>query len=93
MIQNLEFIADKEALKKYSRQKNYQLTLLRFTKIVAITNNHFYQSLIKKRIIMLNKINQKKSIPGNMLVLPALVAFVFLFQVKVVAQEKESFKN
>jgi beta-lactamase regulating signal transducer with metallopeptidase domain len=93
MIQNLEFIADKEALKKYSRQKNYQLTLLRFTKIVAITNNHFYQSLIKKRIIMLNKINQKKSIPGNMLVLPALVAFVFLFQVKVVAQEKESFQN
>jgi hypothetical protein len=40
---------------------------------------------------MLNKINQKKINSWKYaLVLPALVAFVFLFQVKVVAQEKES---
>jgi hypothetical protein len=39
---------------------------------------------------MLNKINQKNQFWKYALVLPALVAFVFLFQVKVVAQEKES---
>ncbi|MBC5842453.1 M56 family metallopeptidase [Flavobacterium sp. F-380] len=93
MVQNLEFIADKEALKKIADKKTYQLTLLKITtqeNCVAITN-HFYQSLIKKRIIMLNK-NQSKKINSwkYALVLPALVAFVLLFQVKVVAQEKES---
>jgi hypothetical protein len=52
--------------------------------------NHFYQSLIKKRIVMLNK-NQsnKKSIWKYTLILPVIIAFVFLFQIKVVAQEKE----
>jgi beta-lactamase regulating signal transducer with metallopeptidase domain len=31
MIQNLEFIADKEALKKIEKKKAYQLTLLKIT--------------------------------------------------------------
>jgi hypothetical protein len=31
MIQNLEFIADKEALKKIDKKKAYQLTLLKIT--------------------------------------------------------------
>ncbi|MDG2433283.1 M56 family metallopeptidase [Flavobacterium sp.] len=93
IVQNLEFIADKEALKKLEDKKGYQLTLLKITtqeNCISITN-HFYQSLIKKRIIMLNK-NQSKKINSwkYAMVLPALVAFVFLFQVKVVAQEKES---
>jgi hypothetical protein len=39
---------------------------------------------------MLNKINQKKSIPGNMLYASCLSCICVLFQVKVVAQEKES---
>jgi hypothetical protein len=92
IIQNLEFIADKEALNNIADKKAYQLTLLKITtqeNCVAITN-HFYQSLIKKRIIMLNK-NQSKKINSwkYALVLPALVTFVLLFQVKVIAQEKE----
>jgi hypothetical protein len=62
MIQNLEFIADSEALKKYPI-KAYQITLLKITtqdNCVALTNP-FYQSLIKKRIVMLNKkFNQTK---------------------------------
>jgi hypothetical protein len=42
MIQNLEFIADKEALKNNRQKKAYQLTLLKITtkNCVAITN-HF----------------------------------------------------
>ena len=93
VVQNLEFIADSEASKNISDKKAYQLTLLKITtheNCVAITN-HFYQSLIKKRIVMLNK-NQsnKKNSWKYALVLPVLGAFVIFFQVKVVAQEKEA---
>jgi hypothetical protein len=93
IVQNLEFIADSEASKNISDKKAYQLTLLKITtqeNCVAITN-HFYQSLIKKRIVMLNK-NQsnKRNSWKYAVVLPLLGAFLFFFQVKVVAQEKES---
>jgi hypothetical protein len=91
ILQNLEFIADSEALLKISDKKAYQITLLKITAhehCVALSN-HFYQSLIKKRIIMLNK-NQssKRNLWKYALVVPALVAFFMLFQVNVVAQEK-----
>ncbi|MBP6181639.1 M56 family metallopeptidase [Flavobacterium sp.] len=93
ILLNLEFIADHEASKNISDKKAYQLTLLKITtqeNCVAITN-HFYQSLIKKRIVMLNK-NQsnKKNSWKYAVILPLLGAFLFLFQVKIVAQEKET---
>lgn len=91
ILQNLEFIADSEALLKISDKKAYQITLLKITtheNCVALSN-HFYQSLIKKRIVMLNKNQSKKGNSWKYLsILPALVAFVFLFQINVVAQEK-----
>ena len=91
ILQNLEFIADNEATKKISDKKAYQITLLKITtheNCVAITN-HFYQSLIKKRIVMLNKNQSKKWNSWKyLLILPALIAFVLLFQIEVVAQEK-----
>ncbi|MBA0883112.1 M56 family metallopeptidase [Flavobacterium undicola] len=91
IAQNLEFIADSEAAKKITDKKAYQLTLLKITtqeNCVALTN-HFYQSLIKKRIVMLNKNQSKKWNSWKYItVFPALVAFVFLFQIEVVAQEK-----
>lgn len=93
ILQNLEFIADNEASKKISDKKSYQFTLLKITtheNCVAITN-HFYQSLIKKRIVMLNKNQSKKSNSWKyILILPALVVFVFLFQIETIAQEKKS---
>ncbi|CAN1513964.1 M56_BlaR1_MecR1_like domain containing protein [Flavobacteriaceae bacterium] len=92
ILQNLEFIADNEASKNISDKKAYQLTLLKITtheNCVAITN-HFYQSLIKKRIVMLNKNQSKKWNSWKyLLVIPALVAFVFLFQMEVIAKEKK----
>ena len=93
IVQNLEFIADSEASKNISDKKAYQFTLLKITtqeNCVGITN-HFYQSLIKKRIVMLNK-NQsnKRNSWKYLIVLPLLVAFVLLFQIKVIAQEKKS---
>ncbi|MDD2820299.1 MAG: M56 family metallopeptidase [Flavobacterium sp.] len=93
ILQNLEFIADSEASKKISDKKAYQITLLKITtqeNCVAITN-HFYQSLIKKRIVMLNKNQSKKWNSWKYtLILPALVGFILLFQIKTIAQEKKS---
>ncbi|MEO7977251.1 M56 family metallopeptidase [Flavobacterium sp.] len=92
IMQNLEFIADYEATKKISDKKAYQYTLLKITtheSCVAITN-HFYQSLIKKRIVMLNKNQSKKrNYWKYYAVIPALVAFVLLFQIQTIAQERK----
>ncbi len=92
ITQNLEFIADKEAAEKAADKKAYQYTLLKITtheNCVAITN-HFYQSLIKKRIVMLNK-NQskKKNLWKYCVVVPMLAAFVLLFQIETIAKEKQ----
>ncbi|WP_199745214.1 M56 family metallopeptidase [Flavobacterium sp. GT3R68] len=96
ILQNLEFIADSEASKNIDDKKAYQITLLKVTthdNCVAITN-HFYQSLIKKRIVMLNK-NQsnKRNSWKYAIMLPILAAFVIFFQVKVIAQEKAMAKT
>ncbi|MDA6068882.1 M56 family metallopeptidase [Flavobacterium sp. AC] len=92
ILQNLEFIADNEAAQKISDKKAYQYTLLKITtheNCVAITN-HFYQSLIKKRIIMLNKNQSKKRNSWKFcVVIPALAAFVLLFQIEVIAKERQ----
>ncbi|WP_026705735.1 M56 family metallopeptidase [Flavobacterium soli] len=93
IVQNLEFIADSDAFKNISDKKAYQFTLLKITtheSCVAISN-HFFQSLIKKRIVMLNK-NQSKRWNSwkYAIIVPALAVFMWQFQVKVVAQEKKS---
>lgn len=93
IIQNLEYIADSKACLQIENKKIYQKALL---KVVSHQNclsitNHFYQSLIKKRIVMLNK-NQshKRNSWKYTAVIPALVIFFILFQVKIIAQEREN---
>ncbi|REG96156.1 M56 family metallopeptidase [Flavobacterium aquicola] len=91
ILQNLEFIADSEASKNISDKKAYQLTLLKITahENCVVLTNHFYQSLIKKRIVMLNKNQSKKWNSWKYaLIIPALAAFVFSFQMEVIAKEK-----
>ncbi|MUV02971.1 M48 family metalloprotease [Flavobacterium rakeshii] len=89
--QNLEFIADAVATKQISDSTAYQKTLLKVTlqlQYISITNN-FYQSLIKKRIVMMNKNKSRKANAAKYsLVIPALAAFMLLFQVKTIAQSK-----
>jgi hypothetical protein len=96
MVQNLEFIADQNALAKAKDKKSYLLTLLKITtaeKHVAITN-HFYQSLIKKRIVMLHKNQSKKHHSWTYFsVIPVLIFFIATYQVEVVAQVKEVSKS
>jgi hypothetical protein len=92
ITQNLEYIADQKAIEQLEDRKSYQRALLKVVShqsCLSITNN-FYQSLIKKRIVMLNK-NQshKRNSWKYAVIIPALIGFVFLFQIKVIAQEKE----
>ncbi len=91
IIQNLEYIADQKAIKKCANKTNYQKALLRVVthqNYLSITN-HFNQSLIKKRIVMLNTNQSKKRNSLKYLfVLPVLICFVIFFQMKVIAQEK-----
>jgi beta-lactamase regulating signal transducer with metallopeptidase domain len=93
IIQNLEYIADQKAIKNIEDKKAYQMTLLKAVtdhNCLSITNS-FYQSLIKKRIVMLNKNqSQKRNLWKYTLILPILIVFVMLFQIKVIAQEKVS---
>jgi hypothetical protein len=90
IVQNLEYIADQNAFRNAQDKKAYQMTLLKVVtdqNCLSITNS-FYQSLIKKRIVMLNK-NQSKqrNVWKYAIILPVLAAFVIFFQVKIVAQE------
>lgn len=91
IAQNLEFIADSEATKVVNDIKAYQKTLVKVTmqtQCIAITN-HFYQSLIKKRIVMLNtNQSRKRNLWKYLIILPLLAFFILQFQVKILAQEK-----
>ena len=92
MLQNLEYIADEKASAIAQNKINYQKTLLKVVTHqhqLSITNQ-FYQSLIKKRIVMLNtNPSHQKNSWKYALILPVLSAFMLLFQVETVAQVKE----
>lgn len=95
MLQNLEFIADNETFQQIENKYEYQKTLLKVVTHqhdLSITNQ-FYQSLIKKRIVMLHT-NQshKKNVWKYATILPLLVSFMLLFQIETVAQVKENSK-
>lgn len=92
MLQNLEFIADSETFQQIENKYEYQKTLLKVVTHqhdLSITNQ-FYQSLIKKRIVMLHT-NQshKRNAWKYATILPLLVGFMLLFQIETVAQVKE----
>ena len=83
--QNLEFIADNTAHHKANCKKSYQHLLLKTSLTnhqLALTNN-FYNSLIKKRIIMLHKNKSKnRNLWKFALILPILALFLMSFNTK-----------
>jgi bla regulator protein blaR1 len=83
--QNLEFIADHNANKKTDCKKSYQHLLLKTSLPnyqMALTNN-FYNSLIKKRIVMLHKNRSKnRNYLKFTLILPLLALFIMSFNTK-----------
>jgi len=93
LCQNLEFIADKNAQATTHCKKSYQHLLLKTSAPnyqMALTNN-FYNSLIKKRIVMLhkNKSNNRNQLK-YLLILPALAVFLMSFNTKEVYVNKEA---
>ncbi|TGV03060.1 M56 family metallopeptidase [Flavivirga rizhaonensis] len=88
--QNLEFIADQKAQYKFNCKKSYQTTLLK-TSIPSnqmVLSNNFYNSLIKKRIIMLHKSKSKKiNLIKYVLVIPLLVLFLMSFNTEEIYRE------
>ena len=85
--QNLEYLADAEAIRKVSSIKQYQYTLLKVSgnQLTPSLVNTFYSSLIKKRIIMLHQ-NQSKTIHAfkHLLILPLLAVFLMAFNTEKV---------
>lgn len=90
--QNLEYIADNGAIQEVSSSREYQHTLVKVSSTVlqpALTNN-FYHSLIKKRIVMLNKqTSRKRNLLKLGLVLPVLALFMYSFNIKEVVKYRE----
>lgn len=91
--QNLEFLADSKTCHQYEDKKQYQYLMLKqITASHKITiANPFFNSLIKKRIIMLNQ-NQSKRINSLKLlvVLPVLLLFLAGFNTKEVVKFNEN---
>ena len=83
--ENLEFIADQVTVAQVASKKQYQLTLVKNSSLLrtpALTSQ-FYQSFIKKRIVMLNKsTSSKRNMWKLCFVLPLLCIFLLGFSVK-----------
>jgi bla regulator protein blaR1 len=93
MQENLEFIADKNTQEQINCKKSYQHLLLK-TSVphykMALANN-FYNSLIKKRIVMLQKSKSNKfRIWKYALILPLLALFLMNFSTKEIITYTES---
>ena len=88
MQQNLEYIADAQTVAQ-TDSFIYQNLIVKATcsgSQLALTNP-FYQSLIKKRILMINTTpSNKRSLWKYAIVLPLLTAFFLMFQIETVAQ-------
>lgn len=90
--QNLEFLADNTAITYSGCKKSYQYTLLKTSvpRYQMALSNNFYNSLIKKRIVMLHKSKSKKTNQLKfLLITPILVVFLMSFSTKEVFIKKE----
>ena len=90
LVQNLEFIADRKSVTAVPREK-YQHTLVKLAVSMhqPVLANNFYQSLIKKRIVMLNKQpTSTRSYWKFGAIIPLLLVFMLACNVKTEAQVK-----
>lgn len=85
MEENLEYLADSATIQDIPSKTQYQLTLVKASSAhnFPMLTHPFYESFIKKRIIMLNK-NQsrKRNALKTMVILPLLTIFLWSFNVK-----------
>ncbi|MEQ5789629.1 TonB-dependent receptor plug domain-containing protein [Muricauda sp. NFXS6] len=91
--QNLEYLADHFAIAQAKDKKSYQYLML---KQVVDTQEHtlassFYNSLIKKRIVMLNQNQSKKvNVLKTLVMLPLLGLFLASFSIEETYLYKDS---
>ncbi|WBU90898.1 M56 family metallopeptidase [Cellulophaga omnivescoria] len=88
---NLEYLVD-DAIVSHQNKKEYQYLLLQQSvhSMASLTvTNTFFNSLVKKRIVMLNKSkSRKESILKMGLVIPMLFCAVVVFNTETIAQSK-----
>jgi hypothetical protein len=87
IIQNLEYLADAEAVQETASLRDYQYALLKIsgnTPSLSLTHN-FYNSFIKNRILMLHQhpSNPLKKMK-HLLILPVLAFFIMAFNTETV---------
>lgn len=85
VVQNLEYLADATTASQIENRKNYQLALVKVAapQFVPALAHSFYQSFIKKRIVMLNKQSSSEFRKWKLLlIVPILGAFMWSFNVK-----------
>lgn len=83
--ENLEFLADATTCKSHINKKEYQYILLK--QVMGQGNisivNPFFNSLIKKRIVMINQHPSKKSRAlKSLIIMPFLALFLLSFNIK-----------
>lgn len=91
-----EFIADAKAVKQQGKSGYYQSLLHQILDIntLSFTNTFFKKSLIKKRIIMLQKSkSSQKNLFKYALLLPVIFAMLVYTSTEVKAQEKKEVKT
>lgn len=90
--QNLEYIADQKAIEQINNPIHYQRALVKVSSpsYEPALTNQFYQSFIKKRIIMLNTPkSHKRNLWKLGIVLPLLAIFMYSFNVKEITEYVE----
>ncbi|MBR9855334.1 MAG: TonB-dependent receptor plug domain-containing protein [Algicola sp.] len=83
--QNLEYLADRYAVAETENKKSYQYLMLKqaVDKQEYTLTNSFYNSLIKKRIVMLNQNRSKKiNVIKTLAVLPLLGLLLVSFSIE-----------
>ncbi|MCL2597597.1 MAG: TonB family protein, partial [Paludibacter sp.] len=89
---NLEFLADRQVLLSGCEPKHYQLNLMQLSyqrKIISLTNN-FNVSFLKKRIIMMKKVESKSHVMLKYALLVPLIAYLAGINVKISAQNQSA---
>ncbi|NGX83744.1 M56 family metallopeptidase [Aequorivita sp. KMM 9714] len=92
IVENLEYLADRTTITRINSKKEYQLALLNtsLASPLSAPTNNFYNSFIKKRIIMLNKANSNRQNAFKaMVLLPLLTIFLWSFNVNEVKKYVE----
>jgi len=91
--ENIEFITDREIIKSGADTKQYQYSLVSVSFAASPNSifNHFNISAIKKRIIMMNaKRSSKFTLSHYAVLVPAVVAMLFVFGISKAAFIKKA---